>query len=340
MFKVRVLLASLSFLLVSAVPSQANWSVIDEDQNSVREFVVSSDEVVSVPQVGKMYAVVEDGLIIKFVTWTVQMHQELLVTLPYSLMVNYIDITGILRAEPINHGDKIYVQTTQTTKVELNNDFVSAPVIDLPIFDGIPVEQDATEVISKEAKADYSTSITVKPIENNDPNKIVQVQVISNGMSFTSITTDNTNTPVVVDHLPANAFVTVQTVIRDMVTNSDTVIQSVLTPTVVVDIPVLPNSRNVVEDRANISSPKVLSQNEGRGATISFDPIANFDAEKTRAAIMVVSPSGSTTYIGIDGNGGSVNVADLSPEINYVYKMVIRDMDSSEETVILGSLSK
>ena len=184
MFKVRVLLASLSFLLVSAVPSQANWSVINEDQNSVREFVVSSDEIVSVPQVGKMYAVVEDGIIIKFFTWTSEMHQELLVSLPYSLMVNYLDISGILRAEPINHGDKIYVQTTPTTKVELNNDFVSAPVVDLPIFDGIPVEQYVTEVVSKEAKADYSTSITVKPIENNDPNKIVQVQV----MHFIQIT--------------------------------------------------------------------------------------------------------------------------------------------------------
>ena len=76
MFKVRVLLASLSFLLVSAVPSQANWSVINEDQNSVREFVVSSDEVVSIPQIGKMYAVVEDGVIIKFITWTITINSK------------------------------------------------------------------------------------------------------------------------------------------------------------------------------------------------------------------------------------------------------------------------
>ena len=98
--KLIVALTTTLFTLIFVSPSQANWAVINEDANSVREFLVSSDEVVSIPQIGKMYAVVEDGMIIKFVTWTSKMHQELLVSLPYSLMVNYIDITGILRAEP------------------------------------------------------------------------------------------------------------------------------------------------------------------------------------------------------------------------------------------------
>jgi len=336
MFKLKVALTTTLFLFIFTSPSQANWAVLSEDQSSVREFVISSDEVVSIPQIGKMYAVVEDGVIVKFFTWTSEMQQELLVSLPYSLMVNYIDITGILRAEPINHGDKIYVQVTPTAKVKLDADFVSAPVIDLPIFDGIVVPEYSTEVLSKEVYADHSTSITIKPIENNDPNKIVQVQVISNGMSYTSITTDNRNTPVTVNNLPANAIVTVQTVIRDMTTNKDTVIQSVLTPTAVVNIPVIANTRNATEDRVNISSPKILSQNEGRSATISFDSIANFDSAKTRAAIMVVGPNGSTTYIGIGGNGGSVNVGDLSPTANYVIKLVIRDIDSGEETIIIA----
>jgi hypothetical protein len=136
MFKLKVALTTTLFLFIFTSPSQANWAVISEDANSVREFVVSSNEVVSFPQIGTMYAVVEDGMIIKFVTWTSKMQQELLVSLPYSLMVNYIDITGILRAEPINHGDKIYVQVTESAKVKLDDEFVSAPVIDLPVFEG------------------------------------------------------------------------------------------------------------------------------------------------------------------------------------------------------------
>ena len=195
MFKLKVAITTTLFLFIFTSPSQANWAVINEDANSVREFLVSSDEVVSFPQIGKMYAVVEDGMIIKFVNWTSKMQQELLVSLPYSLMVNYIDITGILRAEPINHGDKIFVQVTEIAKVELNDNFVSAPVIDLPVFEGeAPVETGA-EILAVNVNPDYSTSMTMKPIENNDPNKVVAIQVIADGMSWTSITTDNSSTP-------------------------------------------------------------------------------------------------------------------------------------------------
>ena len=334
--KLIVALTTTLFTLIFVSPSQANWAVINEDANSVREFLVSSDEVVSIPQIGKMYAVVEDGMIIKFVTWTSKMHQELLVSLPYSLMVNYIDITGILRAEPINHGDKIYVQVTESAKVELDDKFVSAPVIDLPVFEGEAIVETGAEILAVNVNPDYSTSMTIKPIENNDPNKIVAIQVIADGMSWTSITTDNSSTPITVNHLPANELVTVQIAVRDLQTNQETIIQNVLTPTGSVEIPVIPNSRNVEQDRAEISAPKVETGSNGSSVKISFDQIANFDQERTRAAIVVVGPGGSTTYIGIDGNGGSVNVGDLSPTVNYVIKLVIRDVDSGEETIIMA----
>jgi hypothetical protein len=336
MFKLKVALTTTLFLFIFTSPSQANWAVISEDANSVREFVVSSNEVVSFPQIGTMYAVVEDGIIIKFVTWTSKMQQELLVSLPYSLMVNYIDITGILRAEPINHGDKIYVQVTESAKVELDNEFVSAPVIDLPVFEGEAIVETGAEILAVTVNPDYSTSMTIKPIENNDPNKVVAIQVIADGMSWTSITTDNSSTPITVNHLPANELVTVQTVLRDVQTNQETIIQNVLTSTGSVEIPVIPNSRNVEQDRAKIFAPVVNTEANGTAVRISFDQIANFDEEKTRAAIMVVGPGGSTTYIGIDGKGGSVNVGDLSPTSNYVIKLVIRDVGSGEETIIMA----
>jgi hypothetical protein len=62
MFKLKVAITTTLVLFIFASPSQANWAVVNEDANSVREFLVSSDEVVSFPQIGKMYAVVEDGI--------------------------------------------------------------------------------------------------------------------------------------------------------------------------------------------------------------------------------------------------------------------------------------
>ena len=338
MFKLKVAITTTLVLFIFASPSQANWAVINEDANSVREFVVSSDEVVSFPQIGKMYAVVEDGMIIKFVTWTSKMQQELLVSLPYSLMVNYIDITGILRAEPINHGDKIFVQVTESAKVELNDNFVSAPVIELPVFEGEAVVETGAEILAVNVNPDYSTSMTIKPIENNDPNKVVAIQVIADGMSWTSITTDNSSTPITVNHLPANELVTVQTVLRDIETNQETIIQNALTSTATVEIPVLPNSRDVNQDLATITSPQnqVVVNGDAKSATISFAPIANLDSSKTLVSIVVVGPGGATTSIGVGGSGGSVTVSDLGAAFGYTVKMVIRDLNSGEETVISG----
>ena len=338
MFKLKVAITTTLVLFIFASPSQANWAVINEDANSVREFVVSSDEVASFPQIGKMYAVVEDGMIIKFVTWTSKMQQELLVSLPYSLMVNYIDITGILRAEPINHGDKIFVQVTESAKVELDDVFVSAPVIDLPVFEGEAVVETGAEILAVNVNPDYSTSMTIKPIENNDPSKVVAIQVIADGMSWTSITTDNSSTPITVNHLPANELVTVQTVLRDIATSQETIIQNVLTSTAAVEIPVLPNSRDVNQDLATITSPQnqVVVNGDAKSATISFAPIENLDSSKTLVSIVVVGPGGATTSIGVGGSGGSVTVSDLGAIFGYTVKMVIRDLNSGEETVISG----
>jgi hypothetical protein len=338
MFKLKAALTTTLFLFIFTSPSQANWAVISEDNNSVREFVVSSDEVVSFPQIGKMYAVVEDGMIIKFVTWTSKMQQELLISLPYSLMVNYIDITGILRAEPINHGDKIFVQVTESAKVELDDKFVSAPVIDLPVFEGEAILETGAEIIAVNVNPDYSTSMTIKPIENNDPNKVVAIQVIADGMSWTSVTTDNSSTPIIVNHLPANELVTVQTVLRDIATSQETIIQNALTSTGTVEIPVLPNSRDVNQDLATITSPQnqVVVNGDAKSATISFAPIENLDSSKTLVSIVVVGPGGATTSIGVGGSGGSVTVSDLGAAFGYTVKMVIRDLNSGEETIISG----
>lgn len=334
MIKTKVLLLTLSLLVLPAIPSQAKWAVTGEDNNSVRDFAVSSEEVTNTPQVGQMYAVVEDGIIIKFVTWTLTMQEDLLVALPGSFSVKYIDISGVLRAEPINHGDRIYVQVTSSGIVVLNDSFGGSPVIDLPTFDGDAIVEMGTEILYKGINSDYSTSITFKPIENTDPGKVVAIQVVSNGLSWTSITTDNSNSPVTVSNLPEDSLVTVQTVVRDLVTNQEKIIQSEITRTADIDIPKIANSRNVEQDKVSIFAPKVTTRDNGTSATILFDQIADFDEIKSRAAIMVVGPGGSTTYIGIDGKGGTANVGDLDPNAKYVINLVIRDVDSGEEMVI------
>jgi hypothetical protein len=164
--------------------------------------------------------------------------------------------------------------------------------------------------------------------------------VIADGMSWTSITTDNSSTPITVNHLPANELVTVQTVLRDVQTNQETIIQNVLTSTGSVEIPVIPNSRDSDLDLATIATPQsqVIVNGDAKSATISFAPIENLDSSKTLVSIVVVGPGGSTTSIGVGGSGGSVTVSDLGAAFGYTVKMVIRDLNSGEETVISGGI--
>ena len=105
------------------------------------------------------------------------------------------------------------------------------------------------------------------------------------------------------------------------------------------NIPVLVNARDMQQDMATISSPQnqTVINGDTKSATISFAPIANFDSSKTVASVLIVGPNGSTTSIGVDGNGGTVNVSDLSATSNYTVKMVIRDINSGEETIINGA---
>jgi hypothetical protein len=126
--------------------------------------------------------------------------------------------------------------------------------------------------------------------------------------------------------------------VRDLQTNQETIIQNVLTSTGSVEIPVIPNSRDSDLDLATIATPQsqVVVNGDAKSATISFAPIENLDSTKTLVSIVVVGPGGSTTSIGVGGSGGSVTVSDLGAAFGYTVKMVIRDLNSGEETVISG----
>lgn len=343
MFKLKSIIASGLIALFFALPAQAEWAVV-ERQGQNNAFVMSADQVVETPQDNKKYAYIEYGVIAKIVVWNSNANNSyitqyvplsllpfydfrditFLAEVPDSLKVTYTSVTGETKAEAINQGDVVAVVTTLDSNPLSNQDVV------------IPV---TTQVVSTSVNSDYSTSITLAPPVVSNPNQTVEVQVVTNGISFTSVATDNTSAPITINNLPSNEYVTVQTVIRDTATGQTITNQEVPIVTANANIPVLVNSRDSVQDKTMISAPttQAVINGDSKSASISFDAIANFDSAKTMASIMVVGPNGSTTYIGIDGNGGTVNVSDLSATSNYTVKMVIRDINSGEETIINGA---
>lgn len=343
MFKLKSIIASGLIALFSALPAQAEWAVV-ERQGQNNAFVMSIDQAVETPQNNKTYAYIEYGVIAKIVIWNSNSNNSyitqyvpasllpfynfndvtFLAEVPQSLKVNYTSVTGQTKSDAINQGDIVAVVTTLDQN-PLSNQDVAIPV--------------TTQVVSTSVNSDYSTSITLAPPVINNPNQTVEVQVVANGISFTSVATDNTSAPITINNLPSNEYVTVQTVIRDTTTGQTVTHQEVPIITENANVPVLVNFRDSVQDKAMISIPtsQAIINGDSKSASISFDAIPNFDSSKTMASIMVVGPNGSTTYIGIDGNGGTVNVSDLSAASNYTVKMVIRDINSGEETIINGA---
>lgn len=343
MFKFKPIIASGLIAILSALPVQAHWSIV-ERQGQTNSFVMSIDEAVEAPEDNKTYAYIEYGVVAKIVLWNLNSNNSyitqyvpasslsietfkdvtFLAEVPQSLKINYTSVTGDVKAEAINQGDIVAVVQTLDPNPLTNQDIA------------IPV---TTQVVSTSVNADYSTSITLAPPTNNNPNQTVEVQVITNGISFTSVTTDNTSNPITINNLPSNEYVTVQTIFRDTMTAIAQPYQEVPLITPDSNIPVLVNARDVVEDKATIASPQnqVVVNGDSKSVTVSFDSIANWDPSKTSVSIQVVGPGGSTTSIGVGGDGGSVTIDNLGADLGYTVKMVIIDLATSQETIVLGS---
>ena len=341
----KKIVLALSLLIATATPSFATWSVAERGYGAQNSFVISKDEVVETPENNQTYAYIEYGVITKIVYWqnnstnsyitsyvpasslNLSLFEDVtfMAKVPDSFKVNHNSSDGTVKSDVINHSDKVQV----VESLEPN----TLQPLDIPF-------QNQTQVLSTSINSDYSTSITVAPVVNNDPTKTVEVQVISNGLSFTSIATDNTNTPITINNLPSNEYITVQTVVRDSNGVAEPY-QNTPAITANANVPELFNVRDVQEDKENISAPQaetvINSESGSMTASISYAAINNFDSSKTMASIIVVGPNGSTTYIGIDGSGGTVNVGDLSSMSNYTVKMIIRDINTGEETIISGN---
>ena len=144
-----------------------------------------------------------------------------------------------------------------------------------------------------------------------------------------------------INDLPQDQNVTVKTVIRDTLTNTETVISSPVVATVASTAPAPTPARSAATDRATIATPSVSSRVvDASGAlsvAIAMPAVPNFDSSKSWATLMVVdNKTGSTTAIGTDGTAQTLNVGSLGTGRDYTVSVVVRDLATGQETVIKG----
>ena len=298
------------------------------------------------------YAVVIDGVIDKIINWDgFSEHEDLdenavIIKLPEGDGVTYLDENGVLRLAAIYQGSIVSAQVAPNESVTPKVGLVEkAPLTEPKPIVGTPVPfENAAKVVSQTVAADNSVSLTITvPTAHVPPNSIVQVQVVTDGRSTTSIGVDPnaSSTTVTVISLPQNENVTVKTVVTDTVTGKETVIVNPVVTTIPAPIVIPEPARDPVEDKATVAAPVVTSSiidaTGHRVVDIKTPVIPDYDPTKSMASLMVVGPGGSTTSIGLFGAGETLSVGSLSPDADYSVKIVIRDLGTGKETILLGA---
>jgi hypothetical protein len=297
------------------------------------------------------YAVVLDGVIDKIINWDGFSENEdlaenaVIIKLPEGDGVTFLDDEGVLRLSPIYQGSIVSVQVSPTELVTPELGLVQkAPLTEPTPQTGTPVPfENAPQVISQKVAEDNSVSVTIQvPTAQVPANSTVQLQVVTDGRSTTSIGIDPTSpsTTVTVNNLPQNENITVKTVITDTVTNKETVIINPVVTTIPAPIVLPEPARNAAADKATVAPPVVISSTTDasghRVVEIKTPVIPDYDPTKSIATLMVVGPGGSTTAIGLFGAGETLTVGSLGPDFTYSVKVVIRDLGTGKETVISG----
>jgi hypothetical protein len=297
------------------------------------------------------YAIVLDGVIDKIINWDGFSENEdlsenaVIIKLPEGDGVTYIDDEGVLRLSPIYQGSIVSVQVSPTELVTPELGLIQkAPLTEPTPPTGTPVPfENAPQVISQKVAEDNSVSVTIQvPTAQVPANSTVQLQVVTDGRSTTSIGIDPTSpsTTVTVNNLPQNENITVKTVITDTITNKETVIINPVVTTIPAPIVLPEPARNSAADKATVAPPVVISSTTDasghRVVEIKTPVIPDWDPTKSIATLMVVGPGGSTTAIGLFGAGETLTVGSLGPDFTYTVKVVIRDLGTGKETVISG----
>jgi hypothetical protein len=303
------------------------------------------------PAAIEKYAVVLDGVVDKIINWDGFSENEdlnsdaVIIKMPEHDGVKFINDFGDIVLAPIYQGSIVSELIAPNEKVTpefglIEQDEITAPAE--PVGQPV-VSVNAPVVVAQEVAPNNSVIMTIE-VKNTDipANSTVSIQVVTDGRSTTSIGVDPTApvSQVVVRDLPQNENVTVKTVITNTETNKETVIIIPVVATIPAPIVIPESARNAEVDKATIAKPYVTSlvfdASGHRVAEIKTPVIPNYDTTKTNASLMVVGPGGSTTSIGLFGNGETLTVGTLGPDFTYTVKIVLRDLASGKETFIIG----
>ena len=323
-------------------------------------FTVDVAQVNSTPQAARQtagpstiekYAVVVDGVVDKIINWDGFSENEdlnpeaVIIKMPENDGVKYVNSYGDIIIAPVYQGSIVSELIAPEVKVTPEVGLVQIIEIVAPAEPVGPpvVNASAPVVVAQEVAPNNSINMTIEVKTSEIPaNSTVSIQVVTDGRSTTSIGVDPTApvSQVVVRDLPQNENVTVKTIITNLDTNKETVIINPVVATIPAPIVIPEPARNAAQDLATIAKPYVTSlifdASGHRVAEIKTPVIPNYDTSTTNASLMVVGPGGSTTSIGLFGNGETLTVGTLGPDFTYTVKIVLRDLGSGKETFIFG----
>jgi hypothetical protein len=371
--KVRILGLATALTLIAS-PAFAGWVADTDAQSTVSRmkaedllqtradgyFAITLEAITSTPQMSGQtpaptakakYAVIVDGVVDKIVTWDgyspnrVIDSYGIIVKLPANAGVKYVDSNGVTRLKPITQGSIVSVYVAPDVKVTPTYEITQLSPVTLPTepTDPAVAEANSPVVTTQVLNANNSVSMTVDVagIQDLPSTSVVSVYTVTDGRSTTAVGLAQGQNTVTINDLPQDQNVTVKTVIRDTLTNTETVILNPVVATVASTAPAPTPARSDTTDRATITAPSISSRVvDASGAlsvAIAMPAVPNFDASKSWATLIVRdNKSGSTTAIGTDGTAQTLNVGSLGEGRDYTVSVVVRDLATGQETVISG----
>jgi hypothetical protein len=371
--KVRILGLAVALTLIGS-PAFAGWVADTDAQSTVSRmksedllqtradgyFAITLEAITSTPQMSGLtdgpapkakYAVIVGGVVDRIVTWDgyspnrVIDSYGIIVKLPASAGVKYVDSNGVTRLKPITQGSIVSVYVAPDVKVTPTYGITQLSPVTLPTEPtGPAVAQANSPVVTTQVlNADNSVSMTVDVagIQDLPSTSVVSVYTVTDGRSTTSVGLMQGQNTVTINDLPQDQNVTVKTVIRDTLTNTETVISNPVVATVASTAPAPTPARSDTTDRATITAPsissRVVDSSGALSVAIAMPAVPNFDASKSWATLIVRdNKSGSTTAIGTDGSAQTLNVGSLGEGRDYTVSVVVRDLATGQETVIKG----
>jgi hypothetical protein len=371
--KVRILGLATALTLIAS-PAFAGWTADTDAQSTVSRmkaedllqtradgyFAITLEAITSTPQMSGQtpaptakakYAVIVDGVVDKIVTWDgyspnrVIDSYGIIVKLPANAGVKYVDSRGITRLKPITQGSIVSVYVAPDVKVTPTYEITQLSPVTLPTepTDPAVAEANSPVVTTQVLNANNSVSMTVDVagIQDLPSTSVVSVYTVTDGRSTTAVGLAQGQNTVTINDLPQDQNVTVKTVIRDTLTNTETVILNPVVATVASTAPAPTPARSDTTDRATITAPSISSRVvDASGAlsvAIAMPAVPNFDPSKSWATLIVRdNKSGSTTAIGTDGTAQTLNVGSLGEGRDYTVSVVVRDLATGQETVISG----